>query len=73
MRHPQALRSPAVFDLDPLFRSDAVIAAKDHETFPLLQIFLNDGLLEYKAWEARHGDLFAKYGTLFSLSDTCPI
>ncbi|KAH8094944.1 PCI-domain-containing protein [Cristinia sonorae] len=56
-----ALRSPTVFDFDPLFRLDAVVAAKSHEIFSLLQIFLNDGLSEYKAWEATHADLFPKY------------
>ncbi|TCD70003.1 hypothetical protein EIP91_005253 [Steccherinum ochraceum] len=56
-----ALRSPTVFDFDPLFRLDAVVAAKSHETFPLLQIFLNDGLSEYKAWEASHSDLYTKF------------
>ncbi|THH33481.1 hypothetical protein EUX98_g705 [Antrodiella citrinella] len=56
-----ALRSLTVFDFDPLFRLDAVVAAKNHEIFPLLQIFLNDGLSEYKAWESSHSDLFAQY------------
>ena len=57
-----ALRLPLYFDFDALFRLDAVVAAKDHELFSLLQIFLNDGLPEYKAWEESHADAFAKYG-----------
>lgn len=59
-----ALRLPAVFDFDPLFKLDAVIAVKDHELFSLLQIYLNDGLLEFNAWEASHPGAFEKYGKL---------
>ncbi|OCH95934.1 PCI-domain-containing protein [Obba rivulosa] len=56
-----ALRLPTFFDFDPLFRIDAVVAAKDHELFSLLQIFLNEGLPQYKVWEESHADTFAKY------------
>ena len=35
-----ALRMPSYFDFDALFRLDAVVAAKGHELFTLLQIFL---------------------------------
>lgn len=58
-----ALRLPTVFDYDPLFRLDAVIAAKDSELYSLLQIFLNDGLAEYKAWAGSHSAVFSQYGT----------
>lgn len=56
-----ALRLPTVFDFDALFRLDAVVAAKDSDIYPLLQIFLNDGLSEYKAWVAGHADILSKY------------
>ncbi|CAL1700389.1 unnamed protein product [Somion occarium] len=56
-----ALRSPTTFDFDPLFRLDAVVAAKNHELFPLLQIFLNDGLSQYQDWESGHADVISKY------------
>ncbi|EMD40431.1 hypothetical protein CERSUDRAFT_111031 [Gelatoporia subvermispora B] len=56
-----ALRLPTFFDFDPLFRLDAVVAAKDHELFSLLQIFLNEGLPQFKAWEESHADAFSKY------------
>ncbi|GJE84538.1 PCI-domain-containing protein [Phanerochaete sordida] len=56
-----ALRLPSVFDFDALFRLDAVVAAKDNDIYPLLQIFLNDGISEYKAWVAGHADVLAKY------------
>lgn len=59
-----ALRLPTVFDFDPLFKLDAVIAVKDHELFSLLQIYLNDSLLEFNAWEASHPGAFEKYGKL---------
>ncbi|KAF7332451.1 Eukaryotic translation initiation factor 3 subunit M [Mycena kentingensis (nom. inval.)] len=47
-----ALRLPFVFDFDPLFKLDAVIALKPSPLFSLLQIFLNDGLFEFDAWKA---------------------
>ncbi|KAI0650392.1 PCI-domain-containing protein [Trametes meyenii] len=56
-----ALRLPSYFDFDSLFRLDAVIAAKDHELFALLQIFLNEGLPQYKAWTDSHSAVLTKY------------
>ncbi|KZT24562.1 PCI-domain-containing protein [Neolentinus lepideus HHB14362 ss-1] len=55
-----ALRLP-IYDFDPLFKLDAVVASKDHELFSLLQVFLNGGLSEYKSWEASYSDAFEKY------------
>ncbi|RPD66815.1 PCI-domain-containing protein [Lentinus tigrinus ALCF2SS1-7] len=57
-----ALRLPFYFDFDSLFRLDAVVAAKDHELFSLLQIFLNDSLAQYQTWAQSHTDAFSKYG-----------
>ncbi|KIK03132.1 hypothetical protein K443DRAFT_121587 [Laccaria amethystina LaAM-08-1] len=56
-----ALRLPNIFDFDPLFKLDAVVNAKDHELFFLLQIFLNDGLVEFKTWEQSHQGVLEKY------------
>ncbi|CDO69565.1 hypothetical protein BN946_scf184759.g5 [Trametes cinnabarina] len=56
-----ALRLPSYFDFDTLFRLDAVVAAKDHPLFSLLQIFLNEGLSQYSAWVSSHTDVLAKY------------
>lgn len=56
-----ALGLPTVFDFDPLFKLDAVLAVKEDELFALLQIFLNDGLSEFKAWETSHSYVLAKY------------
>ena len=56
-----ALRLPSIFDFDPLFKLDAVIGVKSHELFSLLQIFLNEGLPEFRAWERRHPDAFETY------------
>ncbi|KAJ7368777.1 hypothetical protein DFH08DRAFT_762833 [Mycena albidolilacea] len=56
-----ALRLPFVFDFDPLFKLEAVIAAKQHELFSLLHIFLNDGLPQFKAWEEAHSGALQKY------------
>ncbi|KAF9481875.1 PCI domain-containing protein [Pholiota conissans] len=56
-----ALRLPSVFDFDALFKLDAVIAIKDHELFSLLQIFLNGGLPEFKAWQSSHPQILEKY------------
>ncbi|KAJ3996966.1 PCI domain-containing protein [Lentinula boryana] len=49
-----ALRIPSIFEFDALFKLDAVVANKDHELFALLQVFLNDGLSEFKVWETSH-------------------
>ncbi|KAJ3980007.1 PCI domain-containing protein [Lentinula detonsa] len=49
-----ALRIPSIFEFDTLFKLDAVVANKDHELFALLQVFLNDGLSEFKAWLGQH-------------------
>ncbi|KAH9927090.1 PCI-domain-containing protein [Epithele typhae] len=56
-----ALRLPSFFDFDPLFRLDAVVAAKNHELFSLLHIFLNDGLAEYKTWASSNAAALTKY------------
>ncbi|OJA14335.1 hypothetical protein AZE42_10498 [Rhizopogon vesiculosus] len=56
-----ALRLPALFDLDPLFKLDAVVAAKDHELFSLLQVFLNGGLPEFRSWIDKHPGVPEKY------------
>lgn len=56
-----ALRLPSIFDFDALFQLDAVVALKDSDIYPLLQIFLNDGYSQYKAWVASHADVLAKY------------
>ncbi|KDQ64446.1 hypothetical protein JAAARDRAFT_28075 [Jaapia argillacea MUCL 33604] len=57
-----ALRLPTIFDFDPLFKLDAVIASKSHELFSLLQVFLNGGLPEFNAWTESHPDALGKYG-----------
>lgn len=59
-----AIRLPLIFDFDPLFKLDAVVAAKNNELFSLLQIFLNDGLIEFKAWEDSHPAALEKHSTL---------
>ncbi|KAI9000684.1 PCI-domain-containing protein [Trametes punicea] len=56
-----ALRLSSYFDFDALYRLDAVVAAKDHELFSLLQVFLNEGLPEYLAWADSHPDVLGKY------------
>jgi len=56
-----ALRLPAMFDLDPLFKLDAVVAAKNHELFSLLQVFLNGGLPEFRSWCEKHPGVPEKY------------
>ncbi|KAH6914777.1 PCI domain-containing protein [Coprinopsis sp. MPI-PUGE-AT-0042] len=56
-----ALRLPTVFDFDALFKLDAVIAVKGHELFSLLQIFLNDGLPEYKSWISSHSGSLSQF------------
>lgn len=56
-----AVRLPSVFDFDPLFKLDAVIAVKDHELFSLLQVFLNGSLSDFTTWESSHSAAFETY------------
>jgi len=56
-----ALSLPTLFDFDPLFKLDAVVATKAHPLFALLQIFLNDGLIEYKKWEAENAGVLDEF------------
>lgn len=57
-----ALRLPFTFDFDPLFKLDAVVAAKGHDLFSLLQVFLNGGLSEFKAWQQSYSGVLEKFG-----------
>lgn len=61
------LRLPNLFDFDPLFKLDAVVALRDHELFSLLQVFLNGGLPELKQWQANHAGAAEKYSSCLSL------
>ena len=63
-----ALRLPTVFDFDPLFKLNAVVALKDHELFSLLQLFANGGLAEYHAWVESHPSVIEKHSMFFSKS-----
>jgi translation initiation factor 3 subunit M len=56
-----ALRLPSIFDFDALYNLDAVIAVKDHELFPLLHIFLNNGFPEFRAWADGHSAVLDSY------------
>ncbi|KAG1803274.1 hypothetical protein EV424DRAFT_1351557 [Suillus variegatus] len=56
-----ALCSPTSFDFDPLFKLDAVVSAKDHEAFSLLQLFLNSGLPELHSPVESHPAILEKY------------
>jgi len=56
-----ALRLDTIFNFDPLFKLDTVLAVKTHELFSLLLIFLNNGLPEYQAWKKDHPGLLEKY------------
>lgn len=56
-----ALRLPFTFDFDPLFRLDAVVAVKGHDLFSLLQVFLNGGLSEFKAWQQSRSGVLEKF------------
>lgn len=58
-----ALRLPSVFDFDPLFKLDAVVASKDHELFSLLQVFLNGGLSDFNNWLQGHAGAIEKYSS----------
>jgi len=54
---------PTIFDIDPLFKLDTVLAAQAHPLFTLLQIFLSSELDDLHAWQHVHADTTGKYGT----------
>ena len=60
-----ALRLPTVFDFDPLFKLNAVVALKDHELFSLLQLFVNGGLVEFQTWVESHPGVIENHGIIF--------
>jgi translation initiation factor 3 subunit M len=61
-----------VFDFDPLYRIDAIVNAKNHELFPLLQIFVSGSLNDLKSWTDSNSNVLSKYSALicFSLAGT---
>ena len=58
-----ALSNPTIFDFDPLFKLDAVLAAQKHPLFALLRIFLSGGLDDLHAWQHAHADTAGEFGT----------
>jgi translation initiation factor 3 subunit M len=52
---------PTVFDFDPLFKLDAVLAAQSHPLFALLRTFLSGGLDDLRAWQRAHADITESY------------
>ena len=60
-----ALRLPTVFDFDPLFKLNAVVALKDHELFSLLQLFVNGGLVEFQTWVESHPGVIENHSIIF--------
>jgi translation initiation factor 3 subunit M len=57
-----ALSNPTIFDFDPLFKLDAVLAAQAHPLFALLRIFLSGGLDDLHAWQDTHADTAMEFG-----------
>ena len=65
-----ALSNPTVFDFDPLFKLDAVVATRSHPLFALLRIFFNGGVDDLHTWQSAHADVSSTFGahpSLFSL------
>jgi hypothetical protein len=56
-----ALRIPTVFDFDTLYNLDPIIAVRDHELFPVIQIFLRNGFPEFRAWADAHAAVLESY------------
>ena len=57
-----ALSNSTVFDFDPLFKLDAVVATRSHPLFALLQVFFNGGVDDLHAWQSAHADVSSKFG-----------
>ena len=58
-----ALRIPTIFEFDTLYNLDPIIAVRDHELFPLIQIFLRNGLPEFREWTNNHSAVLETYRT----------
>ncbi|KAH9983835.1 PCI-domain-containing protein [Russula vinacea] len=57
-----ALSNPTVFDFDPLFKLDAVVATRSHPLFALLRIFFNGGVDDLHTWQRAHADVSSTFG-----------
>lgn len=57
-----AVSDPTIFDFDPLFKLDAVLAAQAHPLFALLRIFLSGGPDDLRAWQHAHADTTGEFG-----------
>jgi len=57
-----AVSNPTVFDFDPLFKLDGVLAARSHPLFALLRIFLSGGLDDLHTWQRAHADVSSTFG-----------
>jgi translation initiation factor 3 subunit M len=56
-----ALSNPSIFDFDPLYKLDAVLAAQTHPLFALLRVFLSGGLDDLHAWQHAHTDTTGEF------------
>lgn len=56
-----ALRLPSNFDFDPLLKLDSVVALRGKPLFSLLDIFLNSGLTEYRAWASADASVLEEH------------
>ena len=57
------LSDPTIFDFDPLFKLDAVLAAQAHPLFALLRVFLSGGPDDLHAWQHAHADTTDEFST----------
>lgn len=64
-----ALGIPTVFDFDTLYNLDPIIAVRDHGLFSLIQIFLRNGLSEFRAWLDSNPTLLETHRKSFSAFD----
>ena len=70
-----ALSNSTVFDFDPLFKLDAVVATRSHPLFALLQVFFNGGVDDLHNWQRAHAEVSSTFGApplLFLFSSLCP-
>ncbi|KAH9168178.1 PCI-domain-containing protein [Lactarius sanguifluus] len=56
-----ALSDPTIFDFDPLFKLDAVLAAQAHPLFALLRVFLSGGPDDLHAWQNAHASTAGEF------------
>ena len=67
-----ALRSPSIFDFDPLLNLENVKAQSSHALYSLVKIFTDRGLSDWKAWQSANASVIRDFGKHRQLRQALP-